>query len=217
LREGLRSGTIDSAADLSELLIPNVREWYADRSDCGPGGDGDGPPMPRAAMIASAFAGSALDGLDEQSLSEVAPPAFVRTSLYAYNHDCNTEFRAQFTSRLRTTVPRQQRDDALMRLNMIGETRSSYYSFADVERAKRPLLEPRSTALTRLADAQHPVTQVLEAFWTDVGPRLASPMLTCPVAYRQLITARDAEIDRLRSRPSYSRFFIRAARERERR
>ena len=216
-RKGVQAGTIDSAEGLAELLIPNVREWYADRSDCGPGGDGDGPPMPKATMIADAFTGSELDGLDEESLGEFVSATFVRTSLNAYNHDCNAEFRARFANRLRTSVSRRELDDAFLLLNESGERRVSYYSFSEVERVTPPRAKALTKRATVLGDPQYPVARALETFWTDAGPQLSSPRLTCPLAFRQLVTARDAELQRLRKRPSYSRLTERAANERERR
>ena len=81
----VRAGTVDGADGMAELLIPNVREWYADRSDCGPGGDGDGSSMPQATMLADAFAGTELDGLDGDALSDLVTAAFRREPLALYN------------------------------------------------------------------------------------------------------------------------------------
>lgn len=193
------------------MLIPNVREWYADRSDCGPGGDGDGPPMSRVAMIESAFAGTELEGLGEELLDRSV--LFMRTALDTYNHDCNAEFRARFATRLRASVRRRERDDALLRLSGSGERRAGYYRFADAARATPPRAD-RSTgaAAEILADPTHPVSRTLRAFWAEAVPTLRTPQLVCPAAFLTLTVARDLELTRLRATPAtYARLVERAA------
>jgi hypothetical protein len=206
-RAGVHSGKIDSANGLAELLIPNVREWFADRSDCGPGGDGDGPTMPRADMIAAAFVGSELDGLDKKQLDRVVPAVFVRTALDDYNLACNVEFRARFADQLRRTLRRRERDAALLKLSNDGDFRIGYYRFTDVQRMRRPELQPPRFRPERggklLRDPSHPVTRTVDAFWSEAEPQLQNISLVCPTAHRELLVAREAALQKLRQRRNY--------------
>jgi hypothetical protein len=217
-RDGVRAGAIDSANGLATFLIPNIREWYADRTDCGPRGDGDGPSMPTEMMLLRAFAGSELDGLDGDTLSDFISPTFARGPLDSYNQACSAEFRSGFASRLRAAVPRADRDKAFLLLSDKGERRTGYYAFADMARVTRPNLNsPPPGPAKLLADRRHPVTSALESFWTDAVPQLGSPASACPNAYQQLVALRDVELQQLRKRPYYPRLVERAASERKRR
>ncbi|MBC9031704.1 hypothetical protein IAG41_04800 [Sphingomonas sp. JC676] len=217
-REGVRAGTIDSANGLAVLLIPNIREWYADKTGCGPGGDGDGPSMPMEMMLLRAFSGSELDGLDGDTLSDFISGRFTRGPLDSYNHDCSAEFRSGFASRLRTAVPRADRDKAFLLLSDRGERGTGYYKFADVARVTQPYVSSSPPGPAKLlADRGHPVTLALESFWTDAVPQLGSPASACPKAYRQLVALRGAELQQLRKRPYYPRLVERATSERKRR
>ena len=214
-RDGLRTGKIDSAKALAELLIPNVREWIADRSDCSPEADGDGPQMSMQDMLVAAFAGSELHGLSGNTLSDIVTPSFRRGQLDAYNSRCNAELRARFADRLRLAVSRRERDDALLLLSNVGERRAGYFHFVDAKRVTRPVAATSSPAMAEmLADRRHPVTRALEGFWADALPQLGSPELTCPAAHAQFIADRDVELQRLRRKKSYSSYVERAARER---
>lgn len=217
-RRGVRTGRIDSARGLSELLIPNVREWYEDRSDCGPGGDGDGPKMPVEDMFADVFAGSELDGLDGQSLGDLASSAFQQRIFDTHNPDCNAEFRASFADRLNSVLTKRELDYTFLRLSRSGERRSGYFRFADAKRATKPQKRYGPGGAAELnANSRDRLFRALDDFWDEARPRLGTRSLMCPNAYRLLMIDRDQELQRLRGGPRYSLYLKGAAEAREQR
>jgi hypothetical protein len=197
-------GTIDSAEGLAEVLVPNVREWWGDRSDCGPSGDGDGPPMPVDEQVEAAFTGTELDELDGNRLGELFP-RFRRDFHYELGNACNLEFRSRFAERVRRDVPRTERDAAYLVLSGSGAYRVRYYRFAD---AKRTV--PRETvtgwAAGLLADPSlRGVTQSIADFWTEMTPQLGDPALVCPAAHQAMLERRGQELDHLRETGQYDR------------
>lgn len=200
-RNGVRSGSIDSASGLANLLIPNIREWYADKTDCGPGGDGDGPTMPKELMFANVFAGSELDGLGGTWLADLISASFIRGPLDRYHRDCSAEFRAGFANQLQIAVSRREREKVLLRLSNSGRYLESQYRFADPARTARP--EPADHRPAKiLSRISRPVAVALERFWADARWRLASSAQACPKAHERLVAAREIELDPIRKRPS---------------
>lgn len=206
-RNDVRNGAIDSAAGLSELLIPNVREWWEDRTDCGPDGDHDGPPMPVEAMVAEAFVGTELEGLEQEELLDYVPSRFARALRDTYARPCNTEFRARFSERLNAEVSLDDRNAAYLLLSKDGEYRWSYFRFTEARRSTRP--ELRSPNLQK-AVSRSRLTPILDAFWDEAIPYLREASLICPTAHRELMASRAIELERLRQRSNYAAIRARA-------
>jgi hypothetical protein len=173
--------------------------------------------MPIQSMVEMAFKGSELEGLSGDQLMDMFTSGeFERVTVHADNAACNAEFRRSFADRLRAVVPRRTRDRFYTRLSRSGERRWSFFRFTDRDRATRPQLGFERPAIARLlADKRQPVVRALDAFWIETGPKLGTPNLMCPAAYQQMLLHRDAELQTMRKRKSYSYYLQLAAKRRE--
>jgi hypothetical protein len=216
-RHDVRTGKIDSATGLAGLLIPGARGWYLeDENYCLPRPASDGPIMPLEYMLEDAFKGSELEGLDGESLSNLASGSFVRNELAAFNGSCNEEFRAGFARRLRAEVSRRTLDEAYLVLSNSGERRDGYFRFKDAQRVTQPEAETWPSPGSRLsAHRRHKVTRVLQEFWADALPQLGTTSLVCPNARAQLVSDRETYLQRVRKRATYPRYLELAAKGRE--
>lgn len=199
-QERIRNGW--SAEGLAALLIPNVREWYEDESDCGPRSDGDGPAMADHFLIMDAFKGSQFEGVKGELLQEAMSATFKR-ALRHFKERCNIEFRGQFEQELRARVPRRELDRVVVWLSEGGERETRLFRFDDEERATlpkpaSPMVDPG--AIESSTYRRSLVHKILESFWQDATPELGSAVGTCPHAYSQLLGARATEIEWLRRR-----------------
>ena len=206
IRDDLRTGRVDAATGLADMLIPNIRAVRIDRSDCGDANEYDTlGGLDR--QTSNLFAGTELDGLDPDRFA-----GFYRQVGDLPGRDCNVEFRARFAAYLRARI--DGKSLAQSYVTLANEARIPYfryYRFAG-DRREPPLVtygdfttpRARQTALWRVLDPERPIGRSVTAFWDEVGSRVSDDMFACPKAHRDFIDARDAEIARLRARPNYA-------------
>jgi hypothetical protein len=194
-RDRLRSGKVDVAAELAELLVPNVRPVYLEYSDCGAMGEIDfGAGIEgeeerfRALTAGTPFAGADLDRFrtmlrrEDEDLSFGAP--------------CNAEFRRGFADRLRRSV-----DPAELRLawTFLAARQRTHGTYGPIYhrlmrfegRSRKPPLRWHlddlwlrgqvETALRRTSWGPS-LKAAIDSFWAGTAARLDDSSFVCPQA-----------------------------------
>lgn len=187
LRE-LESG-IDPAAQLAEMLVPNVRPTHIVYTNCGPDNEidhADGAETPEDWLAGTRFAGRAEEfeelwyGFEGETLGTM----------------CNAEFRRRFAAHLRRRLSEADLRESYLslaarwhRIAWPHSTLRRLVAFAG--EARRPPLrwtteerwQERDIARwMRVTRPGRALTQALDDFWSDSAPLLGDDRLMCPDA-----------------------------------
>jgi hypothetical protein len=201
----VRTGRIDAAAELARRLIPNVRETVEIGTDCDPGGDGDGPPVPPGALIEEVLAGTEFAGLPIEGLTRLVR----EYGDVELGRDCSTEVRAAFVSQLLAALPRRKLVRDCLELCRAGV--GSAARFEDALRRRRPVWQGYAYA-PQLATRSPELARELQTFWDAREPDLPHLKQLCPLAWQADAPQREALLHTLRQDPAYAKFRGMAAR-----
>lgn len=200
----VRAGRIDAAAELARLLIPNVREWWADTSDCGPGGDGDGPHMPPGEVVELALKDTEFEGLVIGDLNYNG-----RRYERAFNQDCNTELRAAFAVQLARSVERRTLKRVCAQLCQANH--SSAARFEDAARRGRPVWENGNADIPKRFPE---LDRQVQAFWDARLPDLTHLAQLCPSAWATAAPVRAMLLEDIRRDPIRAKRLVKLANKR---
>lgn len=219
-RRRLRAGKADPAAELSELLVPNVRPLFSLESDCGLMGEmdfADGRETPDS-LFRAIVAGSELAGAESREFTRILRGG----DRMSFGTLCNSEFRREFAAHLARSLapaelesawlflaPRQRGEKGgrfpyprLVRFE--GDTRVPPIRWAP---ADRWLSAQVAKALRRKPWAR-PLSAAMDAFWAKHSARLGDNNQICPGAI--------TEWEHVRQRAVAEMLDERAARRKER-
>lgn len=201
-RNRLRRGQVDFAAELAELLVPNIRPIVTQFSDCGPEGEidyGAGRVTPEAVFQAvtagTPLAGSAMGDfaalLRREALSPLGPA-------------CNLEFRQGFAAFLRQSVNAEDLTQAWLFLSARQRTHGTYGSlyhrlvrFDGSARTPpvhlalaHPWLRDEVAGALRRTSWGRSIAAAANVFWASHAAELADDARACPTAAAEWAGAR---------------------------
>lgn len=208
----LLAGKVDPAAELAELLVPNIRPVWAEMTSCGRSGEidfGDGE-LGRDSLYRALVAGTALAGKDPEFFAEVLH----RSEAYPLEPLCNAEFRQAFARYIGQAVPAEHLREAWLFLGARQRPTDSfgdrYHRLVRFEAGGRAppvrwILADRwldvqvARALARTAWGRS-LTAAMDSFWAEAGARVGEDSKACPVAYAEWARVRErvvADMSRL--------------------
>ena len=207
-RERERKGAVDHAAELAELLVPNIRPIFIERSDCGIEGEYDyanGELTPQS-EYRDLVAGTSLAGSDMDEFGRI-----LREDAYAFGPACNAEFRRTYAAWLRRSLSPEHLVPAwrflAARQRMIGTYGPRYHRLVRFEGGKRvpPVRwEPADFWLRGQIDRAirftawgRSLAAAADAFWAEQGPRLADDKQACPAAFAEWTEFRTRMVARM--------------------
>jgi hypothetical protein len=209
-RNRLRDGEVDLAADLAELLVPNIRPIHTDFSDCGPEGEidqGKGRETEES-LFQALTAGTALAGASSEPFIGILR----RTDEdYAFGTSCNAEFRQSFAGSLRRSLTAAQLRDSWLFLTARQRSQGPYgaiyhrlVSFAGQTRAPPLrwvaadvwLRGQVATALRRTAWGPA-LRATMDSFWAAKATELAESSRVCPAAFARWTAVRGRLVPKL--------------------
>ena len=217
LRKDVRTGRVDPAIALADLLIPNIRETKISTDSCGRAIDERAVDLSPEAQSDLWFKGTELEGID----LEHVPAAFRRALWGGYADACNVEFRAGFANVLRKRVRRSMLDSAYVTLTQRrGGVFSRYYVMASDRLAppvlaQYPLYPGLWPHFRDILGPSRPISRAVADFWVENSARMAADAAACPVARRTYFATRDAEFTKLRADPYYPKLLLWAQRGRD--
>ena len=187
-RARLRAGTVDLAAELSELLVPNVRPVQVAYSDCGLMGEvdfGAGGETPES-LFSRLVAGTQLASANMGEM----PASVLRRGLIGFGEPCNAEFRRSFVEYLRRTMAERHLRRAWLFLE--GRRRDVGYSrlvrFRGGQRTPPWIWQASAYWLTdelrrfvRSDSSGRRLSDAVESFWTEHASALGDDERVCPV------------------------------------
>jgi hypothetical protein len=204
----LAAGGVDAAAEIAELIVPNVRPQWVPMSDCGPMGEIDVAGYESStARFAALVAGTELEGADPANF----PAARREAEIPSLGPGCNSEVRARFASHLRRAMGREEIDQAWLYLKPRQREANAYGGiYARMTRFERPSRQPPlhwipanrwlreqiNGALTG-RDWGRSLAAAMADFWAAEAPNLGDDQRTCPLAlatYREARAAAVAEM-----------------------
>ncbi|HLL30675.1 MAG TPA: hypothetical protein VK403_06745 [Allosphingosinicella sp.] len=209
-RKRLRAGGVDFAAELSELLVPNVRPVYIEASMCGPMGEidhGEGRETEESAFRALT-AGTPLAGADFERFRTLLRRTEEDLSFGA---SCNAEFRRGFAGWLRKSLAPSELREAWIflgaRQRSHGAYGSLYHRLVTFEgKARTPPIRwypadrwlggQVATALRRTAWGRS-LSSTIDAFWAGRAGDLADSAKVCPAEYARWAGVRERLLPRL--------------------
>ena len=201
-RTRLGRGPVDFAAELAELLVPNIRPVWTQFTDCGPEGEidyGEGRETPDS-VFRALTGGTPLAGEDWGAYASVLR----RQELFSFGTTCNAEFRQGFAALLRQSIaPADLRKAWLFltaRQRTQGNIASLYHRLVRFEgRARTPpvrwtladpwLSEQVAVALRRTSWGPA-ISAAARDFWARRGIDLSDDAQACPAAAVQWASAR---------------------------
>lgn len=209
-RKRLGAGDVDLAAELSELLVPNVRPIFTERGTCLPMGEidhGEGEETAEGAFAAltegTPLAGAKLEHFSEP-LHRAEEPLF-------FGAQCNAEFRRGFAGWLRQALtPSDLRHAWLFlrpRQRGHGPYGSVYHRLVIFQgKARTPpirwwaadrwLGDQIDSALRRTGWGRS-LSGAMDAFWTAKAGDLAVTQRVCPSEYSGWTEMRERLLPRL--------------------
>jgi hypothetical protein len=199
----LRAGKVDPAAELAELLVPNIRPVWVEMTSCGPMGEvdyGDGN-LTWGSLYRSLVAGTPLAGKDPEFFAALLD----RSEAFPLEPPCNAEFRKGFAAYIERSVPADHLRQAWLFLSARQRPADSfgdrYHRLVRFEGGRRapPVrwtagdrwLEGQiARALARTAWGRS-LTGAMDAFWAEAGGRVGENERACPVAFAEWARVRE--------------------------
>lgn len=208
-RSRLRAGRVDEAAELAELLVPNVRPIRTRFSDCGPEGEIDfgAGRLTEESAFQELVAGTVLAKADRDDFGFILRDE----ATYSFGPDCNAEFRAAFAAFLRGAVtPAALRQAWLFlsaRQRSSGNYGSTYHRLVRFDGGTRAppvhwelqdewLGEQVTGAMRRTAWGRS-LAAAAARFWAEQAGRLGDDAQICPEAAAARETRRRAILARM--------------------
>lgn len=193
-----RAGPVDFAAELADMLVPNVRPTFAYQTSCGWEGDGD--PSDGRETDASLFerltAGTAAAGADPSD----HPALFRRGEENSFGKPCNREFRRGFADLLRRSVaPEHLRQGWLFLGARQRSLQGRLVRFDDFRSRIPPVrwdlandwLDGQAERATRLQPWGRSIDAAARGFGAEQASRLGDDMKVCPTAVAQWARLRE--------------------------
>jgi hypothetical protein len=192
-QERLRAGEVDFSFELAELLVPNLRPVWIERSDCGPEGEidyGEGEETFES-MFERVVQGTPLSAARHEEFEEFLhrDPADM-----SFGPQCNAEFRRSFAEFLsRALGPAERREAWLFlapRQRVQGDFFRIYHRLMSFERRARTppvrwqlgdmwLREQVERWLRRNATG-HLLAAAIDGFWAERASMLDDDAQVCP-------------------------------------
>ena len=196
-RDRLRAGNVDLAAELSELVVPNVRPVQVVNSDCGPMGEvdfGAGAESPET-LFNRLVAGTQLEASNFDDL----PPSLLRRELIGFGEPCNAEFRRSFAAHLRQALAGRHLRRAWLFLQarrhhggyrrlvrFEGEERTPPW----IWQASAHWLTDEIRQFARTDPSGRRLAEAVESFWTEHARDLGDDERLCPATAAEWATLR---------------------------
>lgn len=214
----LRAGKVDVAAELAELLVPNIRPVWIQQTSCGPIGEidyGDGA-LSADSLYRALVAGTPLAGKDPELFAGLLD----RSEAHPLEPRCNSEFRRSFAAYIARAVPADQLREAWLFLGARQRVNDSfgdrYHRLVRFEGGRRAppvrwiladrgLEDQVSRALSRTAWGPS-LEAAVNGFWAEAAGRVGDDSKACPVEFadwaaaRERIVAEMIELEASRSR-----------------
>ncbi|HYG46842.1 MAG TPA: hypothetical protein VD846_02775 [Allosphingosinicella sp.] len=209
-RKRLRSGQVDFAAELAELLVPNVRPVYIQTTSCGVIGELDygAGREGEEEKFAALTAGTPLAGAD---LDRFRTPLRRAEEDISFGASCNAEFRRSFAGHLRQSLsPAHLREAWLFlgaRQRSSGNYGSLYHRLISFEdRARTPpirwtfadlWLRQQVERALRLTAWGRALVPAIDAFWARRAGDLADSSRVCPAELERWTAMRERLLPKL--------------------
>lgn len=202
----LRAGKVDPAAELAELLVPNIRAVRVEMTSCGPMGEvdyGDGT-LTRDSLYRALVAGTRLAGKDPEFFAALLD----RSEAFPLEPPCNAEFRKGFAAYIEKSVPTDHLRQAWLFLSArqrpadsFGERYRRLVRFEGGRRAPpvrwtagdRWLDGEIARALARTAWGRS-LEEAIDRFWAEAGGRAGEDATACPVAFADWARVRERTV-----------------------
>lgn len=208
----LKAGRVDEAADLAELLVPNVRPVHTRHTSCGPEGEidyGAGRPGGEP-QFRQLVAGTRIAHADPHDF------AFILRDHdnFSFGPACNAEFRGAFAALLRRRLTPAELRRAWLFLSarqrsgdLYGSTYHRLVRFEGKTRAP-PLrwvaqdewLQEQVTGAIRRTAWGRSISAAADAFWREQASRLSDDRQICPKAAAAWEVARQALLAKIAER-----------------
>lgn len=174
----LARGT-DPAAELAEMLVPNIEPVHIDRGGCDVSEidwahSGETPYEP---LAGTAFAGREKD----------FRPIVVDYGPSMLGPDCNAEFRGLFAEHLRRrlTPAQMKRSYVFLAVRRPGGPVQRLMAFRG--KVRRPpvhwVADAQIHGWARRAPSGRALSRAIADFWREMEPRLSGPATSCPAAF----------------------------------
>lgn len=205
-----RRNEADFAAELAELLVPNVRPVWREMTSCGPTGDidrADGEET-QESWFARIVEGTPLAGADYQEFYVMLRRAEVDLS---FGRSCNDEFRRSFADFLTGALAPEELQQAWLFLKSrqrdstgIFESYHRLMTFDGRTRAPPVRWSPADPWLAEQIErflhrdpAGRALAAAVDRFWAERGATLTEDAQVCPVFAAQWRAERESLIPRM--------------------
>ena len=192
-RARMARGEADPAAELAELLVPNIRPVWLEHSSCGPEGEVDYGKgrVTEQTDYENLVSGTPLEGSEIGEFARI-----VRSELYSLGPECNTEFRRTFATFLRSSLSGANLEQAWLFLGARHRPHGAFLprfrrlvSFKGDSRAppirwmfENEWLEKQVAAALRRTAWGRSLSAATDAFWTRHSSGLQENQRACPEA-----------------------------------